>query len=346
MTHIPQIAPFAKENNPYLRVLAGGYTLSNLHRVLPIARENHFGVVAVNQRHKVIIEASCEAAWQERSPIILECAESEASYCHMAPERMSDLVHDVLSAMIQKYGYTVPVVMHQDHVQKDLTLIDRAAKAGFSSCEVDLSRLSMEENIQGSSGIVSAMHPLGISVEVEEGEIGFASALKDMENVENYYTKVEDAYKLVEATRPDALAVFVGNGHGQYEVKPKIGFDRIREIDEAIREFGVQVVLHGGSGLPPEEFQKAVQAGAAKFNYATSVSDIFFKNLPQTLIAEMETTGKAQNKPLRKVLDQFLDQIDALDPVILNQAKQAMIDHIKFMMKNAFQSSGKAALFS
>ncbi len=329
-----------------MRVLEGGYTLSNLHRVLPVARENHFGVIAVNQRSPYIIKATLEAAWAERSPVIMECAESEAGYCNMQPERMSDLIHDGIAEMMRKYGYSVPVVMHQDHVQKDLSLIDRAAKAGFSSCEVDLSRLPMEENIKGSSEIVTKMHPLGISVEVEEGEIGFASGLKDMQNVENYYTRVEDAYKLVDATRPDALAVFVGNGHGNYEVKPKIGYDRIREIDQAIAEFGVQVVLHGGSGLPPEEFRKAIAAGAAKFNYATSVSDIFFRNLPAELIAEMEETGKAQGKPMRKVLDQFEARIDALDAVILGRAMQEMTAHISMMMREAFLSSGKAKLYS
>ena len=192
MSLIPPLALFTKENNPYLRVLSGGYTLSNLHTVLSVARKHKFGVVAVNQRSPYIILATLEAAWQAHSPVIMECAESETGYCNMQPERMSDLIHAGIETMIKKYGYTVPVVVHQDHVQKDLTLIDRAAKAGFSSCEVDLSRLPMEENIKGSAGIVMAMHPLGVSVEVEEGEIGFAESLKDMENVENYHDFQED----------------------------------------------------------------------------------------------------------------------------------------------------------
>src|SRR5438105_3747031 len=121
MSDIPALAPFSKENNPYVRVLEGGYVFSNLHQVLPVARENHFGVIAVNQRSPYIIQATCEAAWQERSPVIMECAESEAGYCNMQPERMSDLICDAVSAMIKKYGYKVPVVVHQDHVQKDLS---------------------------------------------------------------------------------------------------------------------------------------------------------------------------------------------------------------------------------
>lgn len=345
MTSIPSIAPFTKENNPHLRVLEGGYVLYNLRTVLGVAQKNKFGVVAINQRSPYIIKATLEAAWQEHSPVIMECAESETEYCNMPPERMSDLIHDGISAMIKKYGYTVPVVVHQDHVQKDLSLIDRSAKSGFSSCEVDLSRLPMGENIKGSSEIVRKMHPLGISVEVEEGEIGFADALKDMENVEKYYTKVEDAVKLVQATKPDALAVFVGNGHGNYLEAPKIGYERIREISDAIAPYEVPVVLHGGSGLPPSEFNKAVAAGAAKFNYATSVSDILFKHFPKELIAEMEAIGKEQNRPLRKVLKFVESKVDALDVSILNSAMQEMTDHIKHMMREAFYSNGRAELY-
>lgn len=345
MSDIPPIAQFSKENNPNMRVLDAGYTLYNLHQILPVARENHFGVIAVNQRSKYIIQASCEAAWQERSPIILECAESEIAYCNLSPEHLSDLVHDEISKMVKKYGYAVPVVLHMDHVQKDLTLIDRGALAGFSSCEVDLSRLPMEENIKGSQDIVKKMHPLGISVEVEEGEIGFAAALKDIQNVENYYTKVEDAYKLVEATRPDALAVFVGNGHGNYLTAPKIGHVRIKEIDEAIREFNVQVVLHGGSGLANEVFQKAVQSGAAKFNYGTMMSNILFKHFPESFMNEMKEAAAAKKTDLRKVLGDFEERIDGLSPEILEGAKKAMTEHIRFMMKEAFGSSGKASLW-
>lgn len=346
MSQLPAIASFSKANNPYLRVLKQGYTLSNLKTVLGVARKNKFGVIAVNQRSPYIIQASLEAAWQEKSPIILECAESEAEYCNMPPERMSDLVHDGIEAMIMKYGYTVPVVMHQDHVQKDLTLIDRSAKAGFSSCEVDLSRLPLEENIQGCQNIIRKMHPLGVSVEVEEGEIGFAEALKDIENVEKYYTKLEDALALVEATYPEALAIFVGNGHGNYVEKPKIGYDRIRDIAKAVERYDVSVVLHGGSGLPPSEFQKAVEAGAAKFNYATSVSDILFRYFTPEIKEEMERVAKEKNRPFRKVLKFVEDRVDALDESILDAAKKEMTDHIRFMMREAFYSNGKAALYA
>ena len=314
MVQIPAIAEFSKQNNPHVRELEGGYTLSNLKTLLGNARSGKYGVVAINQRSKYIVEATLEAAWRVKSPVICEIAESEAKYCNMWPERLSDLVHEGIVKMHKKYGYYVPVCIHMDHVQKDLSIVDRAVKAGFSS------------------------------VEVEEGEIGFADALADPNvdaNIESYYTKVEDAKKLCELTNPDALAVFVGNGHGQYLKEPKIGFDRIREIAEAVNPLGVQVVLHGGSGLSPEVFNKAIDAGAAKVNYATSISDIFFAALPKNLIDEMDAKAVELKTARRKVLDLFETKIDALGNDILNGAVEAMVEHIMMMMEKGFRSAGR-----
>ncbi len=60
----------------------------------------------------------------------------------------------------------------------------------------------------------------------------------------------------------------------------------------------------------------------------------------------MEEAGKAQNLPMRKVLYQFEQKIDALPSEVLRKAEQEMVDHISMMMKEAFSSNGKAALFN
>jgi len=348
MDEVTPIAAFSKENNPNVRVLNNGYTLSNLKTLLSVARANNFGVVAINQRSKYIVEATLEAAWQEKSPVICEIAESESKYCNMGPDRLSNLVHEGIERMIEKYGYSVPVALHMDHVQKDLELVDRAIEAGFSSVEADLSRFPVQENIEKSKPVVEKCHRVGVSVELEEGEIGAAGALSDPNidsNIESYYTKVEDAKALVSAARPDALAIFVGNGHGKYLKEPRIGFDRIAEIWDAIKEYDCPVVLHGGSGLSPETFNKAIDAGAAKVNYATSVSDIFFKNLPEELIAEMDKKAEENDTARRKVLYLFEEQIDGVDSSMLEKAKEEMIEHIKMMMREGFRSNGKADMY-
>ena len=340
------IVEFNKTNNPNVRELADGYTLSNLKTLLSKAREGGYGVVAVNQRSPYIITASLEAAWQAKSPLICEIAESESVYCNMSPERLSDLLHEGIAKMHEKYGYYVPVCLHMDHIQKDLATVDKAVAAGFSSVELDLSKLPVEENAAKCAPIVEKCHALGVSVEVEEGEIGAAGALADPnidENIHNYYTKTEDAKKLCELTKPDALAIFVGNGHGKYLKEPRIGFDRIKEIADAVEPLGVHVVLHGGSGLSPETFNKAIEAGAAKINYATTVSDIFFDVLPEELIKEISEKAKEEGKPRRKVLYLFDEKIDAVAPDLLQRAVDQMSGHIIMMMTKGFKSAGKAA---
>jgi len=337
------LAEFTKENNPYVKEMKGGFKFFNLHTLLKKADEEGFGVMACNIRSRFILNAALEAAWKEKSPIILEIAESESGYCNMPPARLAELAYAAVDKMIEKYNYAVPVCLHHDHIQKDVDgCVQRALEAGFSSMEVDLSKLPLEENIAKCKLISEKIRPMGISLEVEDGEIGNAAALADPnveENISQYYSKVEDCKRLVSEVGADAIAFFVGNGHGNYLKRPMIGYDRIKEICDAVRPLEVYGVMHGGSGLEPAEFNKCVENGARKFNYATSVSDIWFKYFPASLLEEMDKTGEEKGKPRRKVLNLFEDQWDKLD---FTEAEKAMTEHIAMMMQKAFLSSGKA----
>lgn len=340
------ISKFSKDVNPNVRVLSGGYTLSNLATLLSVADKGGFGIPACNGRSRFIINAILEAAWQEKAPVIIEIAESETKYCNMYPDRLSDLTHEGIERMIVKYGYSVPVCLHHDHVQKDVDgCVDRAIAAGFSSVEVDLSKLPLEENAAKCKEVCEKIHPLGISLEVEDGEIGTAEALADPEvekNISNYYSKAEDCKKLCEMVGPDAIAFFVGNGHGNYLKAPIIGLDRIREICDGVRALNVYGVMHGGTGLTPEVFRNCVTNGARKFNYATALSDIWFRYFPADLISRMEEKGKELGKPLRKVLNLFESEWDVLD---FTEAEKAITEHLKMMMRDAFGCAGKADLY-
>lgn len=340
------IAKFSKENNPHIRVLTGGYTISNLAELLSKADANGFGIPACNCRSKFIVNAILEAAWAEKSPVILEVAESEISYCNMPPSRLSDLAHETIERMIAKYGYSVPVCLHHDHIQKDVDgCVKNTIEAGFSSLEIDLSKKPLEENAAKCKEVADIVHPLGISLEVEDGEIGNADALADPEvekNIQNYYSKVEDCKKLSEIVGPDAIAFFVGNGHGNYLKEPIIGYDRIREICDEVRPLGVYGVMHGGSGLFPENFRDCVKSGARKFNYATALSDIWFRYFPEELLSRMKAKADELGRPLRKVLNLFEDEWSQID---FSEAEAAIADHLKMMMREAFLCAGKSDLY-
>lgn len=340
------LAPFSPDVNKYVRTLKNGYRLSTLKEILAVADKNDFGVVAANIRSPWILNAVLNAIWELRSPIILEIAESETKYCDMPPARLSDLVHDGIERMIAKNGYRVPICLHHDHIQKDVDgCVNRSIEAGFSSIEVDLSKLPVAENAARCTEIVNKVHPLGISLEIEEGEIGAASALADPKvesKIAEYYTKVADAEALVSAVKPEAIAFFVGNGHGQYLKKPIIGFDRIKEICDMARSYGVYGVLHGGTGLTPDDFNRAIHNGARKFNYATALSDIWFKYFPKPLLKKMDAFAKEAGKARRYILNNFLPEVAKLD---WKEAEKEIEEHMKFMIENAFLSAGKAKLY-
>lgn len=321
----------------------------NLRQLLSVADKNGFGIPACNCRSRFIINAILEAAFSEKAPVILEIAESEVEYCNMPPKRLADFARAVVEKMTQKYGYSVPVCLHHDHIQKDVDgCVDRAIEAGFDSVEVDLSKKPLEENAAKCKEVCEKIHALNMSIEVEDGEIGNAEALADPEvekNIVNYYSKVPDCVKLCEIVKPDALAFFVGNGHGVYLRAPIIGFDRIKEICDAVRPMGVYGVMHGGTGLTPEVFRKCIESGARKFNYATALSDIWFKYFPAELLVRMDAKGKELNKPRRKVLNLFEEEWDKMDFSPPGGAEAEITEHLKMMMKEAFLCSGRSLLY-
>ncbi len=344
LKELPPLAALNKENNPHLVVLSSGFRAVNLREMLSVADEHNFGVVAVNQRNPWIMRATLEAAWQAKSPVILEIAESETSYCNMYPERLSKLAHEIIEELIEKYGYAVPVGLHHDHVQKDLEgCTQRSIEAGFTSILIDLSKKSLEENVAGCREIAKTIYPLGVDLEVEEGvvhSVGSEAAERIAADVETYYTKTEDMKKLMEETGGTGASCFIGNQHGVYkEENPKIGYDRLKEIAEAILPLQAYPVMHGGSGLKPDQFQTLVNNGARKINYATSVQNIFFKHTPQDLLDRMDAKAEEMGRPRRKVFMLFEEEFEKLDHTA---AMEEMTDHLKMMMTDAFNSAGAA----
>ncbi|MBU1167745.1 class II fructose-bisphosphate aldolase [Patescibacteria group bacterium] len=344
-----QIKELSKENNENLLEISGKYRLLNLHEILKVASEEGFGVAAINIRSKYILDAALRAAFVEKSPLIVEIAESEADYCNISPERLAEMLKLKTEALVAEFGYMIPLCLHMDHIQKDLELVARAIKAGFSSVACDQSKKHLEENIKITKLIVDKCHAYGVSVEGEIGELGAAQALSDpdlQKNLVNYVPTVEEASRFVKETGIDAFAGFFGNGHGQYMDTPDITWDRIKDIKEALREegFSTPLVLHGGSYLETHDFDRiqvfvqAIRCGCYKFNYATTVSDIMKDYLPKDILAEMEeSVDKAGD--WRKALGKFEGKIDAIDNKRLDNMRVAMMYHLRMMIKYAWLSS-------
>ena len=87
-----------------------------------------------------------------------------------------------------------------------------------------------------------------------------------------------------EKTGIDALAVAIGNAHGDYPVAPQLEFGVLEEIHD---KTGIPLVLHGGSGITDADFQKAISLGIRKVNIATAS----FKSLTKEVENYLATEG-------------------------------------------------------
>ena len=231
--------------------------LVNLNDVLQDARKGRYAVGLFNTTDTDMLEAVISAAEELDSPVIIGTAEVLLPYGELK------LIAPSMIAAARRAK--VPVVVHFDH---GLTL-GRCAEAlelGFSSVMFDGSLGSFGENIGNTAEVVRMAHAAGASVEGEIGHVGEASG-RDNEDSDRY-TKVSDAAEFVSATGVDALAVAIGTAHGAYRSKPRLDFERLAEIRDAVE---VPLVLHGGSGLSDDDFKKAVACGISKINIFTDL---------------------------------------------------------------------------
>ena len=211
--------------------------LVNMKEMLEKAKNEKYGVGFFNAVNIEMARAIIETAEELRAPVIVGTAEI------LLPVMALDRTAEFLIPMAQKAS--VPVAVHYDHGLTFKKCME-ALKLGYSSIMYDCSTASYEENLENVAEMVRICHAMGVSVEAELGHVGDNEGAGRLENPSDFYTDPDVAQDFVEKTGTDALAVAVGNAHGDYKFPPKLDFDRITEIAE---KTGIPLVLHGGSGL-------------------------------------------------------------------------------------------------
>lgn len=172
--------------------------------------------------------------------------------------------------------------LHLDHAT-DLDLVASAAAHGFSSVMVDASRLPHDENVAVTAQATRALHDEGLFVEAELGEVGG----KDGAHAPGVRTDPAEAAAFVAATGVDALAVAVGSSHAMAERTARLDHDLVARLHEAVP---VPLVLHGSSGVPPEDLRRAVSAGMTKVNVGTLLGLAFTAAVRNRLDADPSAT--------------------------------------------------------
>jgi fructose-bisphosphate aldolase, class II len=251
-------------------------SLVNLSAILQDAQQNRYAVGSFNIVNLEFLQAILTAAERKRSPVILSIAEVHFKYLEngladSAPSSRYVVDLETILPLIRHAAMqaSVPAAIHLDHGLKFETIV-RAIRCGFTSVMFDGSLLPFEENIKQTQEIVKMAHAVGVTVEAELGHVGGAEGGPEGEvAAKEWYTNPADAQQFVDRTKVDALAVAIGNAHGLYKQTPKLDFDRLTEIR---RQVSVPLVLHGGSGIPAEDFKKSIQLGICKINFYTEMS--------------------------------------------------------------------------
>lgn len=230
--------------------------LVQMKDILIKANQENYGVGAFSVANMEMVMGAIQAAEELRSPLILQIAEVRLNH---SPIHM---IGPLMVATAKKA--TVPVVVHFDHGMT-FEKIKETLEIGFSSVMFDGSHYPLEENIQRTKEVVELAKQYGATVEAEIGRVGGSE--DGSENIEMMLTSTKEAKRFAEETDVDALAVAIGNAHGMYNGDPDLRLDRLQEINGIVN---IPLVLHGGSGISPEDFKQCIQHGVRKINVATA----------------------------------------------------------------------------
>lgn len=248
--------------------------LVKMKDLLRRAEEKNIGCGAFSVGNMEMVRGAIRAAEELDTPIILQIAEVRLK---------NSPLHLMGPMMVQAAKEAkVDVAVHLDHGLTFET-VDKALELGFTSVMLDASTLPFEENIARVKAVVEKARKYGATVEAELGFVGGSEDGSCDHGIR--CTDPDDAVVYARETGIDALAVAIGNAHGNYPVAPTLAFDVLKKIHEKV---DIPLVLHGGSGITDKDFQRAISLGIRKVNIATAS----FNSLTAHVEKYMESTDK------------------------------------------------------
>ena len=236
-----------------------GMPLCNMRELLCAAREGDFAVGSFSVANMEMVLGILRAAEETQSPVILQIAQVRLAHSPLA------LIGPLMVAAAE--DASIPVAVHFDH-GKTLDAIEQALDIGFSTVMLDGAQLPLAENIALTLQAKELAAEYGADL---EGEIGAVGGSEDgSEDIAIHCTAPEQAAEFMQATGVDALAVAIGNAHGNYKEAPRLRFDTLETLQKTL---DVPLVLHGGTGISPADFRRCIALGIRKINIATATFD-------------------------------------------------------------------------
>ncbi len=232
-----------------------------LLKILNQAKAEGWAVGAFNTGDYDTTEIILDAAEETGTPVMLQTGDF---FNPQAPEssRMTQAQAERFTRYLRNRAEmtTVPVAIHLDHCPTFEGCV-RAIQYGATSVMLDASQKPFDENAALTNKVKEICRATNVALEAEIGHVGGHPNSHGV-----IYTDVEGAKAFYDATGVDMLAVSIGTVHGFYASEPVLNYERTAELNAAIP---VPLVMHGSSGLAPDQFIDAVKAGISKINFAT-----------------------------------------------------------------------------
>lgn len=276
----------------------------SMKKILNDARENKYAVGAFNIVNYLTAKAVVDAAEDLNAPVILQT--SVKTVKQFGIEEFMAFLKPICEMA------KVDVAVHLDHCT-DKEYAKKCIDAGWSSIMFDGSKTPLEENIKNTLEVKEYIGNKDISL---EGEVGSIVGVEDdivVHKDDAAYATKEDCERYLKETEVDALAPAIGTAHGVYKGEIRLNYDLFKSIDEISK---APLVLHGGTGLSDEMFNKLIDLGASKVNISTAIKIAYCGGLYEYL---SENQGK--NDPLK------------VDKYVYDKIYDLAYTHINFFTK-------------
>lgn len=283
------------------------------------ALKNGFALGAFNFDSLDVLKAIVNAS-KQKDTYVMACV-SEGALKSLGEEYLLGLMQAVRKQ-------TTKVFFHLDH-GKSFETCKKCTDLGFDSVMIDGSSLPFDENVALTKEVVDYAHKNNVAV---EGELGvLAGVEEDISNDKSIYTNPDEAYKFVQKTDVDTLAVAIGTSHGAYKFKgeAKLDIDVLKQIQDKIPN--MPLVLHGASSVYEQSVQKFNKYGGNLQGVRGVPDDILSNVCKNYNICKINTDTDLRIEflaSMRKYLSEHESEVNVRN--VLNYASlhvQGIIEH-------------------
>ncbi len=311
------------------------------------AQAERFAFMANNIAEPSILIGLLEAYAEARSDLLVQISPGAAKYAGGGDKRAG---LRALSALVRELAepYPIRVFINLDHFTADeMGLIEEAIDVRLvSSVMIDASREAFEENVRISRTVAEKAKGTGILIEAELGKI--RGVEDEVASDEALYTDPDEAAEFVKRTGADLLAISVGTQHGVSKGRDlELRADLATKIRDRLVRAGIDapLVLHGTSGLLPEQVREMIGYGICKLNKDTHYQYVFGRTACEFFAAHAEgiipPAGVEDDVVNLFAKGDWSPDKKVFDPRVVGREIQAKVREIALVLIDQAGSGGK-----